>query len=166
MTMVSLPNILFRVRAGKRLSDIEFLAIKDYGTDGTDSKRVDVNAETALLATTTETDTATQTANIGKDMYLASASFEITLTQNEPFDITMRLVVNGITVETIKRNQAALDVDFEYTFETKGVKVATGEIIKVTMQNGVDTGNTRSQAKVKLILWEENTGESPQIPSI
>ena len=162
MSQQIMPIVSLGAVKGRTLSDIEFLSIKDF-----DTKRVDVDAEDVnIVATTTETDIVTQTADTGKDMYLGVASFENTIINNPPFDVTIRLVVNGITVETIKRDQAVGDVDFEFTFETKGIFVTTGQIIKITVQHSVSAGNTRTSTNAKLILWEEDTGATPQIPSI
>jgi len=163
MTMIGLPNILSRIVVkGRKLSESEFLSIKKF-----DGKRVDVNVEIFnVINSTAEIDIITQTASSGKDMYLASASFENAVTVLGPFDVIIRLVVNGVTLETIERNQAAENVDFQFTFETKGIFVLDGQIIKITVQHNVSGGTATSATSAKLILWEETTGASPQIPSI
>jgi len=166
--MVSLPNILFQVGAkGRKLSDIEFLSIKEFGTDGTDSKRVDVdNQQLSRLATTVEADLATQTASGGKDMYIAKGYFVTARTAGVTFNITVRLYLNGVVIETFKLENPVLDEEFAFTFKTTSRKVTTGQIIKITVQNSVSAAATRSDTSGGLLLWEEDTNASPQIPSI
>ena len=56
------PWIPFLFGAKKRLSDIEYLSIKEF-----DGKRVDVDNSMSLNDTSTETDLVTQTASSGKE---------------------------------------------------------------------------------------------------
>ena len=90
------PWALFLKESGRRkLSDIEYLSIKDFG-----GKRVDVYTETSVVNTATETDICTQTANTDKDMYLAKAQADGTASASTATDqCTIRLYVNGTKVE-------------------------------------------------------------------
>ncbi len=158
------PWIPFLKASGKRLSDIEYLSIKEF-----DGKRVDVTttASLTLSATSTETDLVTQTANTGKDMYLGEASFEIWDGGSASVVPTIRLYINGVVKETsiLQLNVASTNA-YESrtirTFSTKGLKVATGQIIKITVQND-GTASKITHSNGKLVLWEEDTGASPQV---
>ena len=145
------------------MSDILFLAKKEN-----DNKRVDVNSNGLTLSnTTTETDLVTQTANSGKDMYMAKASAQAYVDiAVSPNTVTARLKVNGITVETLKVDDISAadnpENNVEFNFKTKSEKVTTGQIIKITIQNGTPT-TLRSKSRGKLTLWEENTDDDPSI---
>jgi len=164
MTIVSLVS---GVKKGRKLSDIEFLAIKDYGTDGTDSKRVDANDTLTLAESTLETDLVTQTANTGKDMYLGSAS--LTLADggtNSNFQIICRLYVNGTEEERIVlQYDTSTTQRWAWKFKTKGIKVAAAQIIKITAETIITANNNDIDFTGKLVLWEEDTNATPQIPS-
>jgi len=155
---VVFPWILFLKGGKKRLSDIEYLSIKDF-----DGKRVDVDDILSITTSSTELDAATQTAGSGKDMYLAGANITSIITlQSQAFSIIFRLYVNGTVVETLEVEGVALADEYSLTFLTKGVKVAATQIIKITAQQSGTTGRS-SQHRSKLMLFEEATGESPQI---
>ena len=174
MSIFGLPLILFKVGAKGKLSDIEFLAIKEYGTDGTDSKRVDVDNTVSISNSTTETDIATQTANTGKDMYLGGVTLHVRSTSSTGAqnNLTVRVRINGVAVETYEVDDLSTIAVNEGTLQgnipliSKGDKVATGQIIKVTAQHSSADANNNAAYTAKLILWEETTGETPQIPSI
>ena len=150
-------------RGGGRLSDIEYLSIKDYGTDGTDSKRVDVDDEISISNTTTETDLATATASSGKDMYLAGASWSGTGFSSGSVSFSIKLYVNTVEVEQYKSSLATSTSGDKHTFLTKGVKVAAGDIIKITMKHTATGATVGTVNRSTLILFEEATGESPAI---
>ena len=122
-------------RGGKKLSDIEFLAIKDYGTDGTDSKRVDADGAVTIVNSTAANDVVSVTANTGKDMYLGGASWSARQTAgSSAMALLGNLVVDGTTVETVTMTHFG-NTEAEIKFTTKGIKVAAGEIIKITGVN-------------------------------
>lgn len=157
------PVIQFlKPRGGRKLSDIEFLAIKEF-----EGKRVDAYNE-VVKTTATEADLVTATAGTGKDMYLASAKASMTMGatgfQTLP---TFRLYINGSVVEKFQVRDLDSSVHPEtsekYTFLTKGVKVDAGQIIKITVEQ--DTTNSTTYHG-KLILWEESDGESPQVSAV
>jgi hypothetical protein len=145
--------ILFN-RKGKKLSDIEFLAIKEFGSK--------LRKHTAGKVST-NTDVATLTANTGKDMYLASAkvSIEGTLVTGTSL-CDVELLVNGTIVETALyiRNystQAGYAVNsWEYEFKNIGHKVAAGQIIKL-QTTGIQSCNVVGYVE----CFEEDTGASP-----
>jgi len=142
----------------KRLSDIEYLAIKDN-----DGKRVDADAEVSIADSGTETDIVTVTANSGKDMYLGGAKMNFATTVGSgSTDVTFRLFVNGVELEKFVFRAKALGLEGSFEFLTKGVKVAATQIIKLTGQNSDATSKTVAYYG-KLILFEETTGESPQV---
>ena len=150
-------NLFLKEGGKKRLSDIEYLAIKDF-----DGKRVDNDGEVTLAATTTETTIVTVTANSGKDMYLGGAEASwlqsAGATNNS---ITFRLFLNAVELEKKVFERENLGDDGSYLFLTKGAKVAATQIIKITAQNG-DAGPTTIH-NGKLILFEETTGETPAV---
>ena len=161
MTMVSLPNILFKIEgASKRLSDIEFLSIKEF-----EGKRVDdVNNGLDLVETATETDLVTQTATALHEMYLASATFIVSVTAaSSPFDVTVRLYANNIVIETFVQTSIGLGQEFTYRFRSRGNKVEADDIIKITVQNSVGAVNRATTSYGKIELWQEETGISPQV---
>lgn len=142
----------FIQRKGK-LSDIEFLAIKEFG-----SKRVDVDDQ-STVATTTETDLATQTANTGRDMYLGGASVSTINNAAGTMTVEHRLYINGTAVQE-NTQLVATNAKMSTVFLTKGLKVAATQIIKITVKN---SASNSSNCESELILWEEATGESPQV---
>jgi len=156
-----MPWIAFlKSRAGGKLSDIEFLAIKEFG-----SKRVDVD-DSLSSALTGEKDLAVATAASGKDMYLASASFSFAKSSATADDVFMRLYINGTQIEEITYQnlpQVPPGNNWQYEFKTKGVKVAATQIIKITKEQ-VTTNNINFESK--LVLFEEATGATPQVTSI
>lgn len=156
--MVGLPLILFGVGEAKKLSDIEYLSIKEF-----DGKRVDVDTETTVSNTLTETDIATQTATTGKDMYLARAKLSLIATAGtgSNFPMEYRLYANGVEIEKIEDQVLLTGADSGATFTTQGVKVAAGQIIKMTLKHQISTRTVRVNAKLE--LWEETTGESPAV---
>ena len=146
------------------MSDIEYLSIKEF-----DVKRVDKNTTLDLSNSIVETDVVTQTAAGGKDMYLGEATCPMhgTDTEGGPpgFTATYRLFANGIEIETI---QLFINIgtgqENQINFKTLGIKVAAGQIIKITVQHSL-AGGRSTHSEGKLVLWQEDTGTTPQIPS-
>ena len=145
----------------KRLSDIEYLAIKEF-----DGKRVDVDSGATITNSSTETTVVTQTAGSApnKDMYLGGAkmSWQASAASGGANNITLRLFLNAVELEKKVYDNEAAGSDGEYVFLTKGVKVAFGEIIKLTAQNS-NASNTTTIHNGKLILFQEDTGASPAV---
>lgn len=144
------------------MSETEFLAIKEF-----DGKRVDVDASTTVSNTVTETDVVTQTASSGKDMYLSRAKGQMLISEaTGVFDVTIKLVANGVTKGTRQYNDNAKDTEIDFDFNVIGVKVAATQIIKITVTHSSATATRNSITSSELILFEEDTGKTPQIPSI
>jgi len=148
------PWIAFlKNRGGGRLSDIEFLAIKDFG-----SKLV--KNEGVLSATG---DLATLTASSGKDMYIARAKVTWFSNTASPSIIASECVlkINGTIVETSKVSLSANN-SLIYEFKNIGHKVAATQIIKlevISIDSEVDIEGF-------IECFEEATGETPQVSSI
>jgi len=158
MTMVSLPNILFSIQeeASEDMSDIQFLSIKEF-----DGK---LRSDEGSLGSGISGDLATLTANVGKDMYLGRA--QITLRHFQSVSSTsnpkVELSINGVVIEI---TEVALSNDFKtivYEFKNVGRRVLAGQIIKLeSIHADVDL-----TIKGFIECWEEDTGESPQIPPL
>ena len=148
-------------KAGGKLSDIEFLSIKEF-----DGKLVQNDG-----SKTTTGDLATLTASSGKDMYVAKAKIVATLSSNPGagyYNTTVALKINGVTEETVVLSFARTSTSgdgqsntLSYEFVNIGRKVAATEIIKLE----VTTINSLSVNGV-LLCFEETTGETPQVASI
>ena len=142
------PWISFLKEGGKkRLSDIEYLAIKEFGgklvqNDGTK---------------TTTGDLATLTASVGKDMYLAKAKVNINASGVSNASVTIQLKVNAVVIEEYQTEVLA-DTGDKYEFTSVGFKVAATQIIKLEV-TAVSGMNVEGQ----LICFEETTGESPAV---
>ena len=142
----------FLQRKGK-VSDIEYLAIKDFG-----GKRVDVT-DNQSSSTSTEIDMATQTASGSHDMFFGGGNFRMRNTTANNAQGLVKLKINGTTVEQ-REITITSGSQFTYEFISKGHKVATGEVIKITITAG-HTGLTDYTSN--LVLWEELTGDSPAV---
>lgn len=137
------------------LSDIMFMAKKVF-----DSK--ERSAEGTLDDATG--DLATLTANTGKDMYLAGATINARVTGTAAGVGVVELKINGITVETYSCNLTngsgpdSGNSSDNYPFKIKGVKVATGQVIKLEVISSTDI-----EFNGVIQCWEENTGATPTI---
>lgn len=144
-------------KRGRKLSDIEYLAIKEF--DGKTRQNDGTRSSTGTLATLT--------ANSGKDMYLSGA--KITIGHNNSlvssaFGLTqVDLTVNGTVIESCVRSSISTTggtFDVEYQFNTKGVKVAATQIIKLEV---AAINNSRETISGVINVFEEDTGASPAI---
>lgn len=133
----------------RSMSMLEFLAIKEF--DG--KLRTNESQRTAIG------DLATLTAAAGKDMYFGTA--KISGTEAGSGVSVFELSINGTVVETARVQVSSTD-SFEYEFKNKAHKVTTGQIIKIEWTVEGDTVTAEGYIE----CWEENTGVSPQIPSI
>jgi len=144
------PWLVFLKESGKRLSDIEFLSIKEF-----DGKIVSNEG-----SRTTTGDLATLTASSGKDMYLAKAKIVANVTDASNTDLDIELKVNGVIKETCKIDLInSGTTSFEYEFAITGLKVAATQIIKLE----VITITAISEVSGVLECFEETTGESPAV---
>ena len=150
------PWIPFLFGVRKRLSDIEYLSIKEF-----DGKLV--KNEGTLSATG---DLATLTASSGKDMYLATAKVNVWINADN-FNtqiVQIELKANGTVIETFNASfEASTSLltggNVPYTFNIKGVKVAATQIIKLEV---ISIG-ANIDANGQLTCIEETTGDSPQV---
>jgi len=141
------PWIPFLFEKRKRLSDIEFLSIKEF--DGKLVKNDSVR--------TTVGDLATLTASSGKDMYVGTATISGYDIVNNAVSVVV-LKINGTEVERFTHVASTEDNNFTYEFKTKG-KVAATEIIKIEWITEGDTGTIAGAIQ----CFEETTGASPQV---
>ena len=148
-------------KRGRKLSDIEYLSIKEF-----DGKLVTNTGQQADGATG---NTATLTASSGKDLYLAKASVTLRADAAQAgvplFEVT--LVANGVIVDRCEATYQAnssngppfTPVNLKYDFTVQGIKVAATQTIVidvVTSDASVDISGT-------LVGFEEITGDNPAI---
>lgn len=143
------------------MSDIEFLAVKEFG-----SKLVKDDANsTAITSGGGETDLLTITASSGKDMYYGRAGGSFRTTGSGVTLLTLRFYLNGT-----QKSERAYRVDSEGNIERgdelnemfkemAGQKVAATQIIKITGQ----TSNANATFDGAMACWEEDTGASPAL---
>lgn len=145
----------------RKLSDIEYLAIKEFGG------KVVENESTRTTAGTV----ATLTASAGKDMYLAKAKISVrqTVVNQVAKACIVELRVNGIVKETFSNTfhdgsatgtPGVLSIPYEFVIQ--GLKVAATQLIVLE----VPTLDTNQEINGTLECWQENTGATPQVPSI
>lgn len=153
------PWIPFLQKSGKRLSDIEFLAIKEF-----DGKLVTNTGQQADGGTG---NAATLTASGGKDLYLAEAQVTVRL------DIASALILGEITLVA----NAVIKDRWEFSFEDQGGGSSTGQItqthdfivkgIKVaatqTIILDVVASNADFDITGTLVGFEEDAGASPAV---
>jgi len=159
------PWIPFLKERKKRLSDIEFLAIKEF-----DGK---LKTNTNIKDDGTTGDLATLTAAAGKDMYLAKAKVIgriDALNTVAPKVIEVVLKANAVIKDRCYFNATAGSSggggaskggngELQYEFQVQGIKVAATQIIKLEVIASdaiVDLTGT-------LVCFEETTGDPPQV---
>lgn len=152
----ALPIWLTILQKAGRLSDIEFLAIKEFGN----------KLRSAEGNVTAAGDIAFLTANSGKDMYLASA--KVTFSSNIANtglanESIVELKINGTIIETVRHStvmsaNTGINV-FEYEFKNIGQKVAATQIIKIE----ATVLDSDIQCEGFIECFEENTGTTPQV---
>jgi len=158
----SVNNRFIWVEPVVSVGTLQYLAQKEFNGD-----RVDVDGKLTISNSAAETDLVTQTANVGKDMYLASASIPSSFVGaiNQSYNILYQLYANGVVIDQIEikiiETATVNEESIPLLFKTKGIKVATGQIIKITVKHSIATANSNSTTTGKLQLWEENTGVSP-----
>lgn len=140
---------------GRKLSDIEFLSIKEF-----DGK---LRSDRGSLTTTGTL--ATLTANGSKDMYIARAKITFFADSQDPaIGDTVELQLNGTPIETspatMQLSTGANEViTYSYSFENIGHKVVAGQIIR--LQVTVLDAQTTVEGFIE--CFEEDTGTTPQI---
>lgn len=151
------PWIPFLFGRRKRLSDIEYLSIKEF--DGKLRKNESNK--------TTTGDLATLTATSGKDMYIARAkcNFYAETLSNATGNGVVELKINGVVVETarfaygVDTSQSGGTFAKDYEFKNVGHKVAATQIIKLE----VTVLDVDVAVEGFIECFEEATAESPQI---
>jgi len=143
-------------KAGKRLSDIEYLAIKEF-----DSKLV--HNEGALTSTGT---LCTLEASSGKDLYLASATVYVKIdqVQTQASVGTIELQADGTVIETASIGTesgtgGAFGIGYQIHFAGKGIKVVAGKALRLECT----VLGTDISLEGTIYAFEETTGDSPAI---
>lgn len=151
------PWSLFLKERRKSLSDIEYLAIKEF--DGKLVTNTDQQADGGTG------NTATLTASAGKDLYLAKAQVTVRVDVGTVLILgEITLVANGVVKdrwEFAMAHSAQVTTPNEIThdFAVKGIKVAATETIVID----VVISNVDFDIDGTLVGFEETTGESPQV---
>jgi len=146
------PWIPFLFGRRKRLSDIEFLSIKDF-----DGKIVKNKGQVTADGTL-----ATLTASSGKDMYLGTAKVSYTGDTSVGTErAVVELQINAVIVEVVRFiSQGAADgISQSYEFKNIGHKVAATQVIRLQVTGVIGTVSLEGYVE----CFEETTGESPQI---
>ena len=153
------PWSMFLFSQRKRLSDIEFLAIKE--NDGKLKKNEGFLSATGTLATLT--------AASGKDMYIASAKvtfYTNSTSPNAAIADKVELHINGTNVETAvssmldeNATDAAGVYTWTYEFKNIGHKVLATQVIKLE----VITLDSETDVEGYIECFEEATNVSPQV---
>jgi len=158
------PWLPFLFEGGKkRLSDIEYLSIKENL-----GKRVDVKLDRLGVSQTFggQVDLLVGTAGVGpnKDMYLAGASFSMGVTAETGggHSVEIRLFANGVFLEGYIRRDVADEEEWDFVFKTKGIKVASNQEIKITIEFSDDT-NFAVLCWAQIMLFEEDPGATPAV---
>ena len=152
------PFITFTgIKGGRRrLSDIEFLSIKEFGNKLRYVKGTE-RSSTGTLATIT--------ANTGKDMYLARAqiTFAVNTILSGSTNNQVDLYVNGTIIESAEHSHRGTSNEgatyaLVYEFKNIGHKVTAGQIIKLEVASA-------SSVTVNGFIecFEETAGSSPKI---
>ena len=140
------PWIPFLFGVRKTLSDIEYLAIKEF--DGKLVKNEGVKSTTGTLATLT--------ASSGKDMYLGRAKL-VARENSSGGTVKVELQANSVVLETallaITNGQSV-----EYDFKNVGHKVVATQVIKLEI-----TALSATDVEGFVECFEETTGDSPQV---
>jgi len=135
---------------GRKLSDIEYLSIKEF--DGKLVKNMGAQRTTAGTL-------ATLTASSGKDMYLARASVALHYDGTGTPGTVIELQINGTAVETLDYDARNIgNEQFTHYFTNIGHKVAATQAIRIEV---ISTANTVIEGFVE--CFEETTGDSPAI---
>lgn len=137
-----------RWQRGKRLSDIEFLAIKEFqGKLREDDGTVTATGDIASL-----------TANSGKDLYITSAKCSHRNATNAGY-VTVVLKKNGTEIERCQLGAAGQPDTESYEFKNIGFKVAATQIVKIELVTEVGTAVVSGYIQG----FEEDTGEDPRV---
>jgi len=140
------------------LSDIEYLQIKS-----SEGKLRSNEGFSTVVG-----DLATLEANVGKDMYLASAKCTLYLNSDSinarPAEVVLKVndVIKETTNATLGVGGSGGSSVIQYEFKNIGHKVIAGQIIKLE----IISLSINIEVEGFIECNEEDTGISPQIPSI
>jgi len=146
------------IQRKKKLSDIEFLSIKEFNGDLKTDEDTRSSVGTGAFVT----------AGTGKDLYLAKAKCTIT-TRSDNFsgDAVVQLQANGVLKathsEAVAASQASVPSDAGtgiYEFVISGIKVTTGQTIRLEVTT---VSNAKVEINTEIICFETVTGESPAV---
>jgi len=148
----------FIQRKGK-LSDIEFLAIKEFDTKLVKNTDVQDDGGTGNCATLT--------ASSGKDLYLAKAKVTVRMDAESLLILgEITLVADGVIVDRWYFSGVSLQAGvgsssgiIQHEFIIAGIKVAATKTIVID----VVTSDADFDIQGTLLGFEETTGDSPQI---
>lgn len=144
--MSYITSILFN-KVGK-LSDIEYLMIKEFGG----KLKHDEGSATATGTL------CSVTAGSGKDLYVARAKVSASFTSSFP-SATVELQANGVTIETVTlkfdNDQSAYE---EYEFKNVGHKVDATQVLR--LQITALTSTLTVEGFIECV--EETDGASPR----
>jgi len=157
----ALPIWLTILQKGDRLSDIEFLSIKEFGNK--------LKTNTGQQADGGTGNTATLTASGGKDLYLAKATVTFrrdALHTGGPRVLEVTLVANGTIKDRLEFSEVGSSTNGPWgnggitvPFTVQGIKVLAGETIVID----VVTSNADVDISGTLVGFEEDTGTTPQV---
>jgi hypothetical protein len=150
---------------GRRISNIEFLAIKRF--EGKLRDTGDPNPTCNEGNRTSVGDLASVTAGTGKDLYLATAKISWRGNDDTADNaVTIELKINGNVVETYQGRKGVVGTPSttmsmqgdNYEFKSVGHKVDATQVIKLEV-----TGATNALIEGEIQCWDETDGETPQI---
>ena len=139
------------------MSDIQYLAIKEFN-----GKRADKDVSITKTGPQTDSVVIAQTATPGHDLY--GVSVHIVYFNETGLNATIenfKIRQNGVTIKEID-NPSSESGQITYDFDS--IKVAAGQDIDVVVSQSGGTLNTRYIAE--MIMWEEDTNATPQIPPL
>jgi len=139
-------------KRGRRLSDIEYLAIKAFDT----KLKKNMGAQRTTAGTL-----ATLTASSGKDLYLAVAKINVAYDGSGTPACVIELQLDGTGIETYNYDNSAATAfkqQDSYEFTNIGDKVAATEVIRLEV---ISVANVKIEGFIK--GFEEATGDSPAI---
>jgi len=146
------------IQRKKKLSDIEFLSIKEFNGD----LKTDENTRNSVGTG------AFVTAGSGKDLYLAKAKCTIT-TRSTNFNgsAVVQLQANGVPKathsEAVSATAAGAPSDAGagvYEFVISGIKVAATQTIRLEVTT---VSNAKVEINTEIICFEKVTGEPPAV---
>ncbi len=151
-------SIITAFAAGDDMSDIQFLAIKEF--QGKMRKQGETDPTTNEGTRDMQGRIIRVTAATGKDLYLARAKCVLfNDSSGNNLNSQVDLVVDDVVVESARHSTGDSN-SMEYEFKNIGWKVGPGQDIDINIAQ-LDGGNVSVVAVLE--CWEEDTGTTPQI---